>query len=199
MALVFCVPSHADIYGHYCSSKGYIAYELMGDHPNVYKPNGDYVKGHLLRIARVEPKRGIYIAGEVSLQSFTVHRMICSQDSIEISGWERSFEKYVIGTAGPEGVRILNHTEDPARKFNPAKDCPDPPDFSPWGRPGEQILQLESDDTDCKYQLRVRRWDAKVKDGIEHHSKAELIRIDARGDTKQHLMLYEDFYLESGE
>jgi len=199
MAFVFCVPSHADIFGHYCSSEGYIAYEVVGDHPNDYKPNGDYRKGHLLRIVRFEAKRGIYIAGEVSLQNFTVHRMICGQDRVEIAGWERIFEKYVIGIAGLQGIRILDHTKDPSRKFDPAKDSPDPPDFSPWGQSGEQTLQLESDDSDHRYQLHIRRWDAKVKNGFEHYSKAELIQIDAHGDPKQHLLLYEDHYLESGE
>jgi len=189
MAFVFCVPSHADDDGYYCASKGYLAFDL----------NGDYPKGHFLRIVRFEPKRGIYVAGEVPLQSFRVHRIACSQGSVEISGWGSIFEKYVIGISGPQGMRILDHTEDPARKFDPVKDSPDPPDFSPYGQSGEQILQLESLDTDHKYQLHLRHWEARVRDGIEHFSKAELVETDLRGNPKQHFLLYADHYLESGD
>ena len=60
IAFAFCVPSRADSDGSFCTSRGYIAYELR----NGITPG---VAGHVLKVVRFEPKRGIYGAGEVTL------------------------------------------------------------------------------------------------------------------------------------
>src|SRR6266853_186069 len=74
VALAFCSPSRADNDGSFCTSKGYIAYELR----NGITPG---VAGHVLKVVRFEPQRGTYVAGEVPLQDFQVHRMTCSHDA----------------------------------------------------------------------------------------------------------------------
>ena len=100
VVLAFSAPSHADSDGDFCTSKGYLAYELReGITPGVV--------GHVLRVVRFEPKRGIYLATEVTLLDFEVYHLICSEDRIEISGWRNVFTKYVIEIAGLGEVRTL--------------------------------------------------------------------------------------------
>ena len=51
---------------YFCNYKGYFAYETHeGVTPGVV--------GHVLRVVRFESKRGIYLAGEVTLPEFTVY------------------------------------------------------------------------------------------------------------------------------
>jgi hypothetical protein len=86
VVIAFAIPSHATSDAHFCTSKGYLPYETHdGDAPGVV--------GHVLRVVRFEPKRGIYLAGEVTLLEFTVYHLMCSEDRIEISGWRDVFTK----------------------------------------------------------------------------------------------------------
>lgn len=80
MVLAFSVPSRADSDGYFCASKGYLAYELReGITPGVV--------GHVLKVVRFDPQRGIRSAGGVTLQDLQVHRMTCGEDRIEIAGF----------------------------------------------------------------------------------------------------------------
>src|SRR5439155_19504572 len=89
IAFALSVPSRADEDGSFCTYRGYLAYELR----NGITPG---VTAHVLKVARFGPERGMYMAGEVTLQDFQVHRMICSQDRVEISGWGNIYRKYII-------------------------------------------------------------------------------------------------------
>src|ERR1700720_3365600 len=87
--LASATQSRADSDAYFCTSKGYLAYETRkGVTPGAV--------GHVLKVVRFEPKRGIYLASEVTLLDFEVYHMICSEDRIEISGWRNIFTKYVI-------------------------------------------------------------------------------------------------------
>jgi hypothetical protein len=94
--IAFAIPSHATSDAYFCTSKGYLAYET-------HDRGAPGVVGHVLRVVRFEPKRGIYLAGEVTLLEFTVYHLMCSEDRIEISGWRDIFTKYVIEIAGIRG------------------------------------------------------------------------------------------------
>jgi len=145
-----------------------------------------------LKIAKFEAGRGIYFAGEVALQDFQVHHMSCGADKIEISGWGNVFKQYVIDIAGDP--HIADFSEDPARRFDPSKDGPEPPDFV-YG-PGRTIA-LESSDPDHSYKLVLSRSEKRVEGGIEHHSTAEILQLNASGNTTQRLVLYQGHMLET--
>jgi hypothetical protein len=187
MAFAFCVPSRADSDGFFCTSRGYIAYELRhGITPGV--------SGHVLKVVRFEPKRGIYSAGEVALQDFQVHRMTCGRDRVEISGWGSIFKKYTIGMAGQETLNVIGYTEDPTRRFDAAKDGAEPLQFGS-AQPGP--LALESLDPDHKYTLLLGASEKTVEGGVEHHRKAELLQTEPQGTVSQRLVLYESELLET--
>src|SRR5260221_14383382 len=138
VSLAFCGSCRGDDDGSFCQYRGYLAYELRsGITPGV--------AGHVLKIVRFEPKRGIYNAGEVTLQDFQVHRMTCGQDRVEISGWGKIFKKYIIDIAGQEKRKVVDYTESPTRRFDASKDGPEAPKFA-YAHPG--ALELESLDPD---------------------------------------------------
>jgi len=181
VTVAFCVPSYADEDGFFCTGSGYLAYELRsGITPGV--------DGHVLRMVRFEPKVGIYIADQVTLQDFQVHHMECGEARIAISGWGAIFKSYVIEIASSQKLRIANFAEDPARHFDPSKDGPDPPMLG-YGQP--RTLPLESSDPDHKYQLVLSESAKRVEEGLETYRKAELIQLDLRGAISQRLLLYE--------
>jgi len=187
MVLALSVPSCADSDGSFCTSRGYIAYELR----NGITPG---VAGHVLKVVRFEPKRGIYSAGNVTLQDFQVHRMTCGQDRVEISGWGNIFKKCTIDIVGQEKLNVIDYTEDRTRRFDASKDGPEPPQFG-YAQPGS--LALESLDPDHKYTLQLSASEKTVEGGVEHHRKAELIQTDPQGTVSQRLVLYESEFLET--
>jgi hypothetical protein len=187
IAFAFCVPSLADSDGSFCISRGYIAYELR----NGITPG---VPGHVLKVVRFEPKRGIHSAGETTLQDFQVHRMTCGQDRVEISGWGNIFKKYTIDSAEQEKLHIIEYTEDPARQFDASKDEPEPAHLGD-AQPGP--LALESLDPDHKYTLLLSARENPVEGGVKHYRKAELVQTDPQGIVSERLVLYENEFLET--
>jgi hypothetical protein len=158
VALAFCVPSRADEDGSFCTFRGYLAYELR----NGITPSE---AGHVLKVVRFEPMRGIFTAGEVTLQDFQVHRMTCGQDHVEISGWGNIFKKYTIDIAGQDKLSIVEYTEDPNRRFDSSKDGPGAPKFA--------YAQTRLTFRACGgFRQTVKsRWAAKTKGRVlpEHH------------------------------
>src|SRR5215469_2096607 len=91
IALLGCLScvAAADEDGAFCSAKGYLAYEL--------RPVSAYgVPEHVLHVVRFDAESGIYEVGKVKLNSFQVHGFICGSDGIEIAGWGKGFERYMI-------------------------------------------------------------------------------------------------------
>ncbi len=182
LTAVFPMLSRADSDGYSCASKGYLAYELReGLTPGVV--------GHVLRVVRFEPERGVYVAGEVSLPDFQVQGMTCSQDRVEILGWPKVFTKYIIETIGPQGVRILETTEDRQRQFDYRTAGPQPPNLARWAKPVR--LDLESSDADHRYELIVTSSLRQVAEGWEQHHKAEIDQIEPGGGSSQRVVLFE--------
>jgi hypothetical protein len=186
ISLAFCASSRADEDGSFCTSRDYLAYELRnGSTPGV--------PGHVLKLVRFGPKKGIYAAGEIALQDFQVHRMICRKDRIEISGWAATFTKYIIDVS-QERPELVDHAEDSKRQFDPAKEGPEASKFahSPFG-----LIALESLDPHHKYALAISGSEKTVGGGIQHRSKAELIQTDPQGTVSQRLVLYQSELLET--
>lgn len=190
--LAFANQSRADSDGNFCASKGYLAYELRhGITPGVM--------GHVLRVVRFEPQRGIYLAGEVTLLDFEVYHLICSEDQIEISGWRTVFTKYLVKGVGSGKLRSFGPTEYPGVQWSvAAKDGPAPSSLSIYG-PETLPLRLESVDAAHGYELRRELSRRDAKGGLEFDGKSELVQLDERGTVLQHFILYETHRLEAGE
>jgi hypothetical protein len=182
LALVFPAQSRADSDGYFCTSKGYLAYELReGLTPGAV--------GHVLKVVRFDTDRGIYFAGQVTLQDFQPHGLTCSPNRIEIFGWAKVFTKYAIETTEPENVRIVETTEEPARQFDYHTEGPEPANLGRWSTPGR--IPLVSQDSGHRYELVLTRWSKQTEDGVESHCKAEIVRVDSQGAEVQRLTLVE--------
>lgn len=195
VVLVFSVPSRADSDGYFCTSKGYLAYELReGITPGVV--------GHELKVVRFEPQRGIHTAGGATLRDFQVHTMTCGGQSIEITGYgtvpsgDPPLTKCVIEIASPrKDVSIVECTEDPTLQHDWRKEGPAPPNLGRWGRTGS--IPLESLDPDHKYQLLLNFSSKKVgENSWEVHRKTELIQVDTQGSVSQRFVVYETRIVE---
>jgi hypothetical protein len=190
--LAFPTLSRAGEDAYFCTCKGYFAYETHeGVTPGVV--------GHVLRVVRFESKRGIYLAGEVTLPEFTVYHLICNEDRIEISGWRRVFTKYVIEIAKSGEIKNLGPHEYPGLAWSvAAKDGPAPPDLGIFG-PRVPPLALETFDREHEYQLLRKVSGRKVKEGWEWHSESEVVQLDSKGIVLQRFVLYERRTEASGE
>jgi hypothetical protein len=166
-------------------SKGYVAYELRHGIT-------EGVVEHKLRVVRVGPDRGIYIAGEAALLDFEVYHLTCSPDHIEISGWRKVLTKYVIEFSPSGKLKTVGPTEYPDVPWSDAaKDGPEPQSLGLF-IPNPDPLLIESLDPEHGYQLLRNSSQEKSKEGWnERHTKSELVRLDRKGNVCQRLVLYE--------
>jgi hypothetical protein len=188
-SLLFSASCRADEDGFFCTARGYLAYNLRGG----ITPG---VTGHVLKVVRFDSKRGVYLAGQVMLQDFQVHRMICTQDRIDVSGYANVFKQYAITIAGPAGPQIVGFSEDPRRRFNPQKDGPEPRCFCA-GQPGVEKIRLEGDDSSHGYQLVLTHTTKSWQGAIQHRNRAEIIITAPSGGRPQRLVLYDERSLET--
>lgn len=179
--LLLSAPCRADEDGFFCTSKGYLAYNLRGG-------STPSIAGHIVMVVRFDSKR-VYFAGKVNLQDFQVHRMKCEPDRIEISGYGNTFKQYEIKISGPQGPRITDFIQDPARHFDPKKDGPEPLWFS-LAQPGTQVVPLDSDGSGARYKLLLNHKAKTVKGAVKHRNSAEIVRASPDGKTLQRLVLY---------
>lgn len=183
------IPAFAGSDGAYCSGNGYIAYDLReGLTPGV--------KGHVVRILRFDSRRGIYPAGEETLVDFQVHQMVCTGDRIEMVGWRKGFERYVLTVNEPQGLTVSEHTADPARQFDYKKEPPDTPVLW-YGKPGK--VPLNASDPQHHYELVLGESSKEVPQGMEYRRTAEVVQLDPQGRILQHLLIYEKRRTEGGE
>jgi hypothetical protein len=174
-------PCRADEDGFFCTSKGYLAYNLRGG-------STPGLTGHIVKVVRFDSK-GIYFAGKVNLQDFQVHRMKCERERIEISGYGNIFKQYEIKISGPQSPRIANFMQDPARHFDTQKDGPEPLWFS-QGQSGTQVVALDSDGSEARYKLLLTHKANAVKGAVKHRNTAEIVRASPDGKILQRLVLY---------
>ncbi len=188
LAMMLAKPSYADYDGRYCASRGYIAFELRSFHtPGLNAP-------HVLRVARFEAGRGIYLAGEVAMKDFEVHAMQCADDHVVISGFNHGYVSYTVGlTAGTPQIR--NFVEDARGKHDPSQQGPAPGELELFRKPG--VIVLDSPDPAHTYELVLSRSaPRKIKNGFETDTQAELVQIDGNGKISQSFLLVADKQVE---
>jgi len=197
--VVFASTSRANAHAYFCTFKGYLAYEATeGTTPRVV--------GHVLRVVRLEPQRGIYLAGEVTLPEwFSVYHLTCNEDRIELLGtyasppwWSRVVTKYIADISKSSDVRIIGPIEYPGLSWSDAaKDGPVPGDLGIFGRVAP--LPLESSDPGHEYQLLRNISGRQTKQGWESHTKSEVVQRDLKGKVLQRFVLYETQEVRTGD
>jgi hypothetical protein len=199
LILLFLVlPAHADTDGSYCTTKGYIAYELRSFHtPGLHAP-------HVLRVVRFD--HGIHQAGEVAMQDFQVHELKCEADRVEIAGYDKGWLKYVIDISRPGGFRIVERVEETKEQHPFVSGSPGPMELGGPSPAAEEVIMLASADPEHKYQLVLTRSQKvnnlgtdKRERGFEFDNRAELRQVDPRGKISQRVLLYREHFTEHGD
>lgn len=201
--LVLSVPAHADSDGCYCTSKGYIAYELRAAIRQTLDPNGETLKSpHVLRVVRMNEE--ISEEGEVGLQDFQVHELHCAADTVTIAGYDKTWMKYVVDISLPGRLLITEHVEESRDQHPLVPGSRGPTQLI--GRSPEQVITVVSTDPQSTYQLVIMH-SGKANDlgtdkrqrGFEYENRAELRRLDSHGTVLQRLLLYHDHFTEFGD
>jgi hypothetical protein len=192
LVIVFAasVPSKADDDGNFCTSRGYLAYELR-------EGITAGVVGHELRVVRFDSQRGIRVASNASLKDFQVQKMTCREDRVEIAGFgtvlhgDPPLTRCVIKIVDfDEKVSVPSCTDDAILGQNWRKAVgPEPANLGQSGRAGS--IPLESVDPDLKYYLLLNS--SRKKLGTydwELNYKTELIQADSQGNILRRFVVY---------
>ncbi|HWZ81984.1 MAG TPA: hypothetical protein VNW47_05140 [Terriglobales bacterium] len=176
---------------YFCTQKGYLAYDTRTE----FTPGAE---GHVLRLIRFEPERGIFLAGDVELPPlFTLYHVICTQDRVTVTGFLNVVSKYVIDL-GESRPALLSSTTDSGQTWSEAaREGPQPTDLGIFGR--VPPLPLGSDDSQHEYRLVRSSSTSQTKQGPERHIKSEIVRLDIAGTILQRFVLYERRYVQGGE
>jgi hypothetical protein len=191
------VRCRADSDGYFCSSEGYLAYEVrQGITPGVV--------GHKLKIVRFDSQSGIRNAGEVVLSDFQVHVMTCDVEYVEMAGYGTALP----GSGPPLTTCVIDiadlrssHggprcTQDTGLHYS-RTEGPEPPNLGQWAR--EKLITLPSPDPGQNYYLKLQRSTKKVGEyGWETHFKTELIQADKQANVVRRFVVYDARIVASG-
>jgi len=184
LTLSVASPSRADSDGYYCVGSDYLAYQLRAG------LSTGAVSGHVLRVVRFGPD-GIQFAGEVALEDFQPHKMVCGDKEVHIGGWSTRPVEYVVDISAPSGPRIAHVVSDPQR----ASQRTSLKNLGGWARSGSVVLP--SSDRSHAFQLVVHESEERAGGEILHHKRSELLMIDADGQVVQRLALFEGHIVET--
>jgi hypothetical protein len=187
LTLPTALPLAADSDGYYCVGPNYVAMEFRSfNTPGLAGP-------HVLRVLRFEEGQGARWSGEVIVENFQTHTLICDPTSIIFEGAGDPGERWVsysvaLDLAG--APRIASHTNN-APPF-PAKE---PPNLGTWARPGVIPLPLER--LSSHFQLRITEMSSRDGNQIRHAKRTVLEEMDDRGRVIRSLPISEGTLYES--
>ena len=175
--------AQADSDGYYCVGRGYLAYELRG---------GLSTEGssHILRVVRFG-EGGIVLAGEVPLEDFQPHSMVCRDEQVRIGGFSSRPVEYVIDISAGTGPRVAHVVTNPqlAAQRTPLKN------LGAWAPNG--TVALPSDDQSHIFRLVTVESEERVGDEILHHKRTEIVMTDREGNVSQRLELFNGHRVET--
>ncbi|GEM_PF-5331917 len=182
--------ARADDDGNYCSARGYLAFDLRAAvTPGVKYP-------HVLRVIRFGSAQGISPTEDLPIEDFQTHQMYCTAGQVFISGWDRTYQYYLVDVHEPGSLRILKHVNDPLREFS-YSGHKDAPTLGYASRPG--TIPLQSDDPNHFYELVMTRSEKRVKEGLVNHWRSELVQTHRDGRVLRRVLLASGSFLVSAD
>jgi hypothetical protein len=179
LALAAVGVAHADSDGHFCTSIGYVAYELREE----LAPESRQV----LKIVHVGGDSGIADSVTVPLDDFQVHAMKCGPQSVVLFGLNF---KYTVALAPRGGSMPLSVQRVPAGQA--------PRELAQRTLGGvrqSMTISVPSERRDRRYQLqltyRERRQVTPGRGGlIFHETVGAVIELDANGDVLREKLIH---------
>jgi hypothetical protein len=148
LSVLFSTPARCDSDGCFCSSANLLAYELslaekMAGH-------------HVLYVVFLGGKEGISKPKTLALPRFQVHGMKCSQDKVELIGWDR---RYVVAVSRSKLALIKEEpSPHPGSTLGAGYVSDNLGMVSAVTRgamPRAQVIPLPANDPDSTYALRI--------------------------------------------
>lgn len=170
----------ADSDGHFCTSDGYLAYELR----EWSAPEGK----HVLRIVRVGGPQGIAAPVTVALADFQVHGMKCSPHDIAISSWDSTYSIALSADAPPEIRAVMPHRGGEISRDLPVTD-------RLTGSRRSFVVGIPASQSANTYELEVVHSEDKQttpgKGGlIRHHTTSKVVEKDRTGRKRQEKLIH---------
>jgi hypothetical protein len=188
LTLATALPAAADSDGFFCIGPDYLAMEFRSfNTPGLAGP-------HVLKILHFDKDNGQRWAGEVILEDFQPHRMVCQPQSVLLEGagnGGRGWVYYTVALGATGGPGIASVRNDPAHVFIPSEDLPN---LGNWARPGIIPLRISSS---RHFQLRVIETSFREERQIRHDKRTVLEEMDDSGRVIQSLPITEGTSYES--
>ncbi len=170
----------ADSDGYFCTSEGYLAYELR----EWSVPE----KKHVLRIIRVGGAQRIGDPLTLTLGEFQLHGMKCNPHDIVISSWDSTSIIALPASGPPEITSVLPHQPGQIPQgLSLAAGM--------TGSRQSSVVRIPSQETEYIYDLQiVHREENHTTPGkggrIEHHITSKVVEKDRAGKVLQEKLLY---------
>jgi hypothetical protein len=187
--LVIAIPAAADSDGYFCAGPDYLAVEFRSfNTPGLAGP-------HVVKILHFEYGRAPRWSGQVIVEDFQPHSMMCEAKTILIAGAGnpgRGWISYTL-TFDVAGVpKIVSQTNDPL----PASLPPDRlVNLGNWARAG--VMPLIVGERSRHFQLRVTDISSRQGNQIRHRKRTVLEEIDEGGRIVYSMVISEGALYES--
>jgi hypothetical protein len=151
----------------------------------------------VLRIARFDSASGPRWTGEISVEDFQTHTLVCGAQTIifeGIGGRARGLVSYTIHVDSAGAPSVSAQSNDPHYAF---RELPlAPMNIGNWARAG--VFQLPSRGGFPRFQLHVTETTRRVSAGeLRHEMKTTLEEIDATGKVQRSLTINEGNRIET--
>ncbi len=171
----------ADSDGYFCTGRGYLAHQWNG--LSVPTP------GHVLTVTFVGGPEGLAPPLSLELPSFQVHGMKCNHDSVELRGYDAV---HVVGLSRESGLTLRQ--EVPV-EWSVKLAGFEGRNLADYAVPG--VVPIESDDPDHVHVLVTTREEQHAPGLVRHHTRTELVRLDAAGGVLERREIYGGVFEET--
>jgi hypothetical protein len=189
IALFLPPDARADSDGYYCVGAGFIAVQFRSFNTPGLK--GD----HVLKIARYDSRSGPRWIGEVVLEDFQPHTLVCGAKTVLIEGIGergRGLVSYQLALDN-ESVKIVSHGSNPDHDFS---NLPEGPmNIGNWAAAG--IRELPNRGGFPRFQLRVTRTSRREPNQIIHAVRSTLEEVLEGGRTGRSLVIHTGTSIET--
>lgn len=179
----------ADSDGYFCVGPDYLAMEFRSfNTPGLAGPQ-------VVKILHFDKDGGPRWAGEVIVEDFQPHGMVCQPQTVLLEGagnGGRGWVYYTLALGASGGPGIASVRNDPAHIFVPTGE---PPNLGNWARPGVIPLRIES--LSRRFQLRISETSSPEGREIRHDHRTVLEEMDDGGRVIRSLPITEGTSYES--
>ena len=183
------IPAAADSDAYFCVGSDYLAMEFRSfNTPGLAGP-------HVVKILHFEQYGEPRWAGEVIVEDFQPHRMVCQSQTVVLEGAGnpgRGWVSYTIALGATGGPGITSVRNDPAHVSIPAGDLPN---LGNWARPG--IIPLHIENILRHFQLRVTEMSFREERQFRHDKRTRLEEVDDNGRIIRSMPITEGTSYES--